>query len=249
MSYFEGSYDPSDASDEIRWQIWGDQGNGPDGLLKQQLFPLSSINMNTEPDYSQSTIHMFTNPYPAPSTFFVGYYVGDYYHGVYESGTSFGLCHTEEGARANHNDLNSTWRTAIAGHHHAPSSPPFKDMYVDVFPNPVDLYLAIHPIIEIESAAGIEDGITAGGFTVGKPYPNPAKEHIFLDYEIGLRGEVQVDIIDLSGRLISSVNSGKKEPGEYQFKISLEGLVSGTYLISAKVAGIPFAVQPITISN
>ena len=53
-------------------------------------------------------------------------------------------------------------------------------------------------------------------FNLYQNFPNPFNPSTQIAYDIPERGEVQVLIYDLSGKLVTSINEGIQEPGQYK---------------------------------
>ena len=53
-------------------------------------------------------------------------------------------------------------------------------------------------------------------FNLYQNFPNPFNPSTQITYDIPERGEVQVLIYDLAGKLVASMNEGIQEPGQYK---------------------------------
>ena len=64
-------------------------------------------------------------------------------------------------------------------------------------------------------------------------YPNPAHDNVAIQYTILNAGETTVNITDVTGRIVYSVNRGQEEAGIHDFQLSrdLTGLPNGIYFI------------------
>ena len=63
-----------------------------------------------------------------------------------------------------------------------------------------------------------------------KAFPNPAKEHVMLDYSLHEKGHVMVEIYNMQGLMIERVNQGLQHPGDYNYRINTQKLAAGTYI-------------------
>ena len=66
-------------------------------------------------------------------------------------------------------------------------------------------------------------------------YPNPAKNEFYINFPSNTLGKVDVEIYDMSGKLISTEN---KISPESKKAISTSRLINGTYLVKVKGLGI-----------
>lgn len=73
-------------------------------------------------------------------------------------------------------------------------------------------------------------------------YPNPAKNEFFIDFPKNTLGKVNVEIYDMSGKLVSTEN---KISPDAKKAISTDKLVNGTYLVKVKGLGIDTASKVI----
>lgn len=76
-------------------------------------------------------------------------------------------------------------------------------------------------------------------------YPNPAKNEFFINFPKNILGKVNVEIYDMSGKLISTEN---KISPDSKKAISTSNLVNGTYLVKVNGLGID-ATSKVIISK
>ncbi|WP_175620948.1 T9SS-dependent M36 family metallopeptidase [Chryseobacterium schmidteae] len=76
------------------------------------------------------------------------------------------------------------------------------------------------------------DGVKNVGISI---YPNPAKNEFYINFPSNTLGKVDVEIYDMSGKLISTEN---KISPESKKGISTSRLINGTYLVKVKGLGI-----------
>ena len=62
-------------------------------------------------------------------------------------------------------------------------------------------------------------------------YPNPAQNRTTLSYSLNSSSKVTLNIFDMNGRLISSLNKGNQSAGLHTQEISLNSLNKGIYMI------------------
>ena len=76
-------------------------------------------------------------------------------------------------------------------------------------------------------------------------YPNPAKNEFYINFPSNTLGKVDVEIYDMSGKLISTEN---KISPESKKAISTSRLINGTYLVKVKGLGIDTTSKVIILS-
>lgn len=64
-----------------------------------------------------------------------------------------------------------------------------------------------------------------------KAYPNPAKDNVMIHYTLPGSGMVNIDIFNLAGNRINTLNRGFQQSGDYQYRMNTNNLSSGTYLL------------------
>jgi len=65
-------------------------------------------------------------------------------------------------------------------------------------------------------------------------YPNPANGHINVSYELKTRERVALELVDITGKVIKSVDLGTINAGIYNEKIDVDGMPFGTYLLNIR---------------
>ncbi len=72
------------------------------------------------------------------------------------------------------------------------------------------------------------------GITKVTIYPNPTKSKINITLEINKPARVNIDIVDVNGRIIYTVSQNKLEAGTQYIKIPITNIESGIYFIKIK---------------
>src|SRR5690554_449660 len=70
-----------------------------------------------------------------------------------------------------------------------------------------------------------------------KVFPNPAADNLTLNYSLKTTGELKVDLLDISGRLVESVFEGDRPAGEHTQNIQVNNLSPGIYFVRLSVNG------------
>lgn len=65
-----------------------------------------------------------------------------------------------------------------------------------------------------------------------KLFPNPARDYVNIELALTTKTDVRISVRDLSGRLVKMVSADKLPAGTEDFRLNLNGLRPGTYLIS-----------------
>lgn len=68
-------------------------------------------------------------------------------------------------------------------------------------------------------------------------YPNPFKSTLSLKYKLNEKGNVDISIIDINGRLIQSLPQGNVAAGDYSVDFNGSNLVAGNYFAKLSVNG------------
>jgi hypothetical protein len=108
---------------------------------------------------------------------------------------------------------------------------------------PLDIDLAIIPIVERTSAASVTaDDPTVNGVTLRGAYPNPAVDKASVMLALDKASSVDLQLLDMSGAVLRTIHQDNLAAGEHSIDIDLSGLASGTYMYAistdkAQVAG------------
>jgi hypothetical protein len=84
--------------------------------------------------------------------------------------------------------------------------------------------------------------------SLGQNYPNPVRNITEIEYEIANPAEVQLEIKDMTGRTVLSLNEGRKTAGKHTAGISAESLDSGIYFYTLR-AGDYTETKRMTVSK
>ena len=72
------------------------------------------------------------------------------------------------------------------------------------------------------------------GFELSQNYPNPFNNTTTFQYQIPEKGQVELNIYDLQGRLVRELINEHKKAGKYELNINFTGLSSGIYFYQLK---------------
>jgi len=75
-------------------------------------------------------------------------------------------------------------------------------------------------------------------FKLNQNYPNPFSMSTTIEYSISKADFVKLEIFDVIGREIVTLNEGKKQAGKHTVRFEAEGLVPGIYFYRIKVGDL-----------
>lgn len=68
-------------------------------------------------------------------------------------------------------------------------------------------------------------------------YPNPFQNNVTFKYRLAQAGNVQIDVVDVNGRTVRTLNEGRKTAGDYQAAYNGANLPAGLYFGRISVNG------------
>jgi len=90
-----------------------------------------------------------------------------------------------------------------------------------------------------------EREVTIGGDNtswISAPVPNPVENEATIKYSVAQAGQVEINLYDMSGKLIRTLLNQYNNEGVHSFRINVEDLLSGQYNIVMKTDGQQFVV-------
>jgi len=173
--------------------------------------------------------------------FFALFDIGDYAHGGYE-GDTIGVLYAPDKSRKAE-DLDKLYRNVIQEHSHG--APVWSDFYSGNN-TPIATHFAIYPIIEFEDDdhnAGINEVVSNGIVSFSSPYPNPTTGKITVPFKIASSSEVQISVLDLTGKEVLSEQLGVLNSGNYDHAINVSNLNKGHYIVAIKTTNGSLATK------
>jgi len=73
--------------------------------------------------------------------------------------------------------------------------------------------------------------------SLGQNFPNPFSARTTFPYEMKKTGNITFRLVDMAGKEISTVNVGKKVPGQYTYDLDAMNLANGVYFLQMIVDG------------
>jgi len=68
-------------------------------------------------------------------------------------------------------------------------------------------------------------------------YPNPVLEQGFLSISLPVQSELQIEIYDISGRVVMSIEPGQMTAGRHDIQMNLTEMNSGVYFVRVECSG------------
>lgn len=79
-------------------------------------------------------------------------------------------------------------------------------------------------------------------------YPNPSNEVMNISYALNNTENVQINVMDITGKVISTINEGTKAAGNQVAKINTSDFANGIYLVNFMINGQSY-VQKFTVAH
>jgi hypothetical protein len=101
------------------------------------------------------------------------------------------------------------------------------------------LYVAIYSNdAEGSTVALDENAIAPKGFSLKQNYPNPFNPVTQISYEIPDQSDISLDLYDIRGLKIKSLDSGLKPAGSHSFMFDASDMASGVYFYTLSLDNI-----------
>ncbi|MFZ1331411.1 MAG: T9SS type A sorting domain-containing protein [Flavobacteriales bacterium] len=92
-------------------------------------------------------------------------------------------------------------------------------------------YTTTTPMVRMnfDATVGIEESDLSSGVGLGQNIPNPANGTTMIPYVLEVPATVNFEVRDLSGKLVQSINQGKRGAGSYRMTMDTSALSEGAY--------------------
>jgi len=157
--------------------------------------------------------------FPSEYIAYVDYAVGINFSSMDDD--TLGLVSTQDGEAA---VANLSWNQWSDGTWHSVYDPLNWGMNLD---------LGIFMIVD-QSSANVNDNYFVDGIKLSQNQPNPASGSTLIQYEIETAGLVTLEMYDLTGKKVLTINDGKQLAGSHSLIVPIKNLTSGTYYYSLK---------------
>jgi hypothetical protein len=103
-----------------------------------------------------------------------------------------------------------------------------------------DSLIITNSIVELVTMSINNNSISPDNFNLYQNYPNPFNSNTKIKLDIKNKSNIELDIYDLSGKIIKQVFRGSKEVGTYIFSWNSKNsmsvkVTSGVYILKLKV--------------
>jgi Secretion system C-terminal sorting domain len=88
--------------------------------------------------------------------------------------------------------------------------------------------------VHTRSYAGVEETL-ANNFSVGQNMPNPFGDNAIINYELKEAGNVSIEFVDVTGKVVKSINNGSQAAGTYTVAIDANDFAEGVYFYTFTV--------------
>lgn len=87
---------------------------------------------------------------------------------------------------------------------------------------------------DLRSYVGIEEDV-ANNFSVSQNVPNPFASNSVINYELNEAAAVSVEFVDLTGKVVKTINNGTQDAGTYTINIDGNDFAEGVYMYTFTV--------------
>ncbi|MBA3704489.1 MAG: T9SS type A sorting domain-containing protein [Bacteroidetes bacterium] len=119
-------------------------------------------------------------------------------------------------------------------------------------PTPGWVYVNDLPMIRLNikpGFVGIDEILQEGGIILLQNQPNPFNENTVITYELSNESKVNLEIYDITGRKLFSVDEGNKNAGTHTINIKGKQFAPGVYSYSLKVNGVSLTKKMVITAN
>ena len=245
VALFGGHVNPA-STNSITFKIW-DQGadepinatrfyNGfPNNVLDTLIVPFTHLGIGATAD-TIKTYFFASGTGNITGSFFAGYSMNYSFSAL--NGDMIGLTSSANGERlpvtdfslAYHvSDFGDTVLDTVINVQNATmwADNTWHDNYTDN--DAIKNNLAIYPIVVLGYPTSVK-GITKNNFTFYGNYPNPAVSSTNFKLSLAAGADVTIQIMDMSGRVISATTQRNLSVGEHVISVNTAGLAAGEYL-------------------
>ncbi len=93
---------------------------------------------------------------------------------------------------------------------------------------------AVMITLEMRDVSSVEE-VASTNFSVGQNMPNPFGENTIINYELNEAANVSVEIMDLTGKVVTTINNGTQAAGAYTLALSANDYAEGVYFYTFRV--------------
>ncbi len=89
----------------------------------------------------------------------------------------------------------------------------------------------------MRSYVGLPENAQGSNFTIGQNVPNPFGAQTIINYELNAAAEVSVEFVDVSGKIVKTINNGVQSAGTYTIDLDASDFAEGVYFYSFNIGG------------
>jgi len=89
----------------------------------------------------------------------------------------------------------------------------------------------------IEGPLAVEEGAMTNSFELGVNVPNPVKNVTSIAYSNKVAGNVTMEVMDITGKVVAVVEEGVQAPGKHAINFDASQLANGVYTYTVEVNG------------
>jgi hypothetical protein len=99
---------------------------------------------------------------------------------------------------------------------------------------------------DMEECSEATPPVLPGSYLLAQNYPNPFNPGTHIDYQLPEKNHVSLQIFDVLGKLVDTIEDGEKEPGFYSIYWNSAGFASGVYMCRM-ISGNYIAVKKLVL--
>lgn len=145
---------------------------------------------------------------------------------------------------ANYSNQTCNWNTSqivptSIRYNQLPSTNLLRDKYAPTYAFDTEYSLEHHLVLyKVTSTnVGISESQLVEGATLGQNVPNPANGTTTIRYTLEASADIQLDIFDVSGKLVMSLDRAQRSAGSHQVEFDTTNLQEGVYFYTLSVNG------------
>ena len=102
--------------------------------------------------------------------------------------------------------------------------------------------------ITVTAATAVENASSVPHeFSLSQNYPNPFNPSTSISFDVARTGHLTLTVYDISGRVVSTLVDGTREPGSYKTSFNATGLASGVYFYTLRADGAAIQTKKLTL--
>jgi len=109
----------------------------------------------------------------------------------------------------------------------------------------IEIDMAIFPVLSVTFNAGV---LNTADINLHPVFPNPASHEATLNFALRNNRQVTIEVYDMSGKMVASLNEGLMKAGIYNKTIDVNQLSNGVYMVSIN-AGTSKAISKLTVAH